>query len=353
MTSTTTSRAAVFRSPGEPLSIERFPLPELASGETLVRVECCTLCGSDLHSALGHRSVPVPTILGHEIVGQVAGVSLDQSPCDVSGTPLKAGDRVVWSVAASCGQCDRCSHGMPQKCRQLFKYGHEKITDTHPLSGGLAEFCHLASGTPVVRIGDDLPVHEIAPVSCATATVAEAVQCATSIANRRILIFGAGMLGLTAAAMARWNGAAEVAVCDVDSERLERASEFGATSLIEWDSISSHKDSADVVFELSGAAPAVEAAVDQLSIGGELILVGSVSPSPPVSIDPERIVRQLLRIRGVHNYTPASLSRAVEFLSETDYPFEQLVDQSFPLEEINQAIAHAVDSRACRIAIAP
>jgi putative phosphonate catabolism associated alcohol dehydrogenase len=353
MTETATCRAAVFRTPDEPLRTEEFPIPELGAGEALVRVDCCTLCGSDIHSALGHRAVPVPTILGHEIVGRVAGVAPDNPPTDLAGAPLSIGDRVVWSVAASCGQCDRCAGGMPQKCRHLFKYGHEEITATHPLSGGLAEFCHLAPGTPVVRVDDQLSDHEIAPVSCATATVAEAMQSVSSIAGRRVLIFGAGMLGLTAAAMARWNGASEVAVCDVDSERLERARNFGATSLLDWESISSHSDSADVVFELSGAAPAVEAAVGQLSIGGELILVGSVSPSAPVSVDPERIVRQLLRIRGVHNYTPESLSRAVTFLSETEFRFGELVEQSFPLEEINEAIAHAVDSRACRVAIAP
>lgn len=353
MSQTETCRAAVFREPDEPLTIEEFQLPNLARGEALVRVECCTLCGSDLHSALGHRSVPVPTILGHEIVGRVTDVSTDQTACDVDGAPLKPGDRVVWSVAASCGQCDRCAQGMPQKCHQLFKYGHEKISDTHPLSGGLAEFCHLATGTPVVRIDEQLPIQTIAPVSCATATIAEAMNSVSSVEGRRVLIFGAGMLGLTAAAMARSHGAASVTVCDIDSARLERATEFGATSLLDWDSIRHHKDSADVIFEVSGAAPAVEASIDQLSIGGELILVGSVSPSPRVSIDPERIVRQLLRIRGVHNYTPDSLSRAVAFLSETDYPFGQLVDQSFPLEEINQAIAYAVESRACRIAIVP
>ena len=353
MTEPDTCRAAVFRTPGEPLCIEEFPIPELASGEALVRVECCTLCGSDLHSAFGHRPVPVPTILGHEIVGRVSGVASDQPPADLAGMPLNIGDRVVWSVAASCGQCDRCSRGMPQKCHQLFKYGHEKITDAHALSGGLAEFCHLAPGTPVVRIDDELSDHEIAPVSCATATVAEAMQSASSIAGRRVLIFGAGMLGLTAAAMARWIGASEVTVCDVDQKRLERARDFGATSLLNWESVSSHTDSADVVFELSGAAAAVQAAVGQLSIGGELILVGSVSPSDPVSIDPERIVRQLLRIRGVHNYTPGSLSRAVTFLSETEYPFGELVGRSFPLEEINEAITYAADSRACRVAIAP
>lgn len=349
------SRAAVFRSANEPLSIEEFVVPPLSAGEALVQVECCTLCGSDLHSISGHRSTPVPTVLGHEIVGRIAEVATERPPVDVAGRPLDIGDRVVWSVAAACGSCDRCRRAMPQKCRQLFKYGHEAITATHALSGGLADYCLLVPGTAVVRVDDTIAATEIAPASCATATICEAVSGCRELRGRDVLIFGAGMLGLTATAMSIHQGAANVTVCDIDPNRLARARLFGATAAIEWSTLSASTLEADVVFEVSGATTAVEAAVSHAAVGGEVILIGSVSPVGPVAIDPEQVVRRLLHIRGVHNYTPDSLARAVTFLTETRarFPFASLVEQSFPLSRTNEAIAFAQESRACRIAVHP
>ncbi len=354
------SRAAVFREVGQPLGIKEFALPVLRPGESLVRVEYCTICGSDLHSVLGHRGVPTPSVLGHEIVGRVSAVSLDAPPTDLTGRPLAVGDRVVWSVAASCRECDRCQRGLPQKCRSLFKYGHETTEQRSALSGGLAEYCLLVQGTAVVKIDDSLRDEVICPVSCATATVSEALRGCLNLEGSRVLIFGAGMLGLTAAAMARWSGAECVVVCDVDSERLTTAADFGATDTLLWEellrqgAIEQPLD-ADVVLEMSGAAEAVTAGLAHVAIGGELVLVGSVSPSPSVSVDPEQVVRRLLRIRGVHNYTTASLQHAVSFLNETHerFPFSELVAETFPLERVNDAIAFAVQHRACRVGVKP
>lgn len=357
---TSKSRAAVFHAAGQPLLSEEFALPDLRPQEALVRVEYCTVCGSDLHSVQGHRGVPTPSVLGHEIVGRVAAVSSDAPPTDLSGRPLAVGDRVVWSVAASCGVCDRCQRGLTQKCRSLFKYGHETTKQRSALSGGLAEYCLLVPGTAVVTIDDSLKSEVICPVSCATATVSEALRGCLSLKGRRVLIFGAGMLGLTAAAMARWSGSEQVVVCDVDTERLKNAVDFGATDTLLWEELSqqntaSQSPEADVVLEMSGAAEAVSAGLSHLAIGGELVLVGSVSPSPSVSVDPEQVVRRLLRIRGVHNYTPASLQHAVEFLHETHerFPFAKLVAESFPLARVNEAITYAVQNRSCRVGVRP
>ena len=357
---TATSRAAVFHEVGQPIRIEEFALPYLLPREALVRVEYSTICGSDLHSVQGHRGVPTPSVLGHEIVGRVSAISSDDPPTDLSGRSLAVGDRVVWSVAASCGKCDRCQRGLTQKCRSLFKYGHETTGQRSALSGGLAEHCLLVPGTSVVAIDDSLQNEVICPVSCATATVSEAIRGCVHLEERRVLIFGAGMLGLTATAMARWSGAKDIVVCDVDSKRLKTAVDFGATDTLPWGELSQKAAAerpleADVVLEMSGAAEAVASGLSHLAIGGELVLVGSVSPSPSVEIDPEQVVRHLLRIRGVHNYTPDSLQHAVEFLNETHerFPFSTLVAETFPLDRINEAIAFAVQHRACRIGVTP
>src|SRR5208283_5552622 len=95
--SPSTSLAAVFRAVGEPLTLERFPIPALAGGEALVRVRCATICGSDLHSWSGRRRSPMPAILGHEMVGEIAGMG-PEGARDYRGRPLQLGDRVTWSM---------------------------------------------------------------------------------------------------------------------------------------------------------------------------------------------------------------------------------------------------------------
>ncbi len=338
-------------------------MPVLQSGEALVRVDCCTVCGSDLRSLRGDRAVPMPTVLGHEILGTVIEIS-DTPPSDLYGLPVCVGERVTWGVAASCGTCDRCRRGLPQKCRSLFKYGHES-SDEHPLSGGLAECCHLRAGTPIIKLGDVLSDLEACPASCATATVAAALRVSGDVRGKSVMIFGAGMLGLTAAAMACVQGAESVIICDLNPQRLRQALKFGASHTLPWSNdreslVSAVRgmagaDGVDVVFEMSGANSAIEVSPSLLDIGGRLVLVGSVAPSGNVSFDPEQIVRRLLRVEGIHNYRPSDLAAAVEFLTahHRRFPFESLVELTFSLDEINEAITCAQDARPCRVAIIP
>ncbi len=358
-----TSRAMVFHEAGKPLELRRYPLPRLEEGEVLVRITSCTLCGSDVHTFEGRRSTPLPTILGHEIIGQVAELPPGREVRDQQGTPLGIGDRVTWSVAANCGGCFFCNNGLPQKCERLFKYGHERISDRHPLSGGLADHCHLAAGTAIFRLPSTLSDAVACPANCATATVAAAMRYVGNCADRAVLIQGAGMLGLTAAAMADSAGAREVIVCDTIPERLPRAVNFGATrtacvndngALLRAtvDDATSGRG-ADVAIDVSGAPAAIEIGIELLRVGGRYAWVGAVFPARPISISAETVVRKILSIHGVHNYGPNDLGNAVRFLERNGsrFPFEELVADRFPLEDANAAFRHAADSGALRVAV--
>ncbi len=359
-----TCRVAVFVGAGQPLELRTIPVPTPSAGGALVRIDCCALCGSDLHTMSGHRHEPTPSVLGHEAVGVV--VATGSPPLhDIDGLPLQPGDRVSWSPVLACGECDRCQGGLPQKCRSLFKYGHALAEGPDPLHGGLADFIHLRPRTTVVRLGADVPDEVFCPVNCATATVAAAFRAAGPVMNDRVLILGAGMLGLTGAAFARTLGASLVVLCDPSPSRLALASRFGADRGLEWltepeafrqrlrDEVGT--ELFDLVLEVSGAAEAVEAACRLGDIGGRVMLVGSVSPSRSITIDPESIVRRLLTIRGVHNYAPEDLRAAVEFLRQTQtrFPFAQLVERTFPLSRINEAVENARQNRPVRLAIRP
>jgi putative phosphonate catabolism associated alcohol dehydrogenase len=357
--------AAVFTAAGKPLQMQSFALPELQPGELLVRVTCCTVCGSDLHTYEGRRETPTPTILGHEILGEVAALPAGPSVCDLDERPLKLGDRITWSIAANCGDCFYCEHDLPAKCEQLFKYGHEAIDPTHPLSGGLAEFCHLAAGTAVVQVPKALSDVVACPANCATATVAAALRVGGGCAGEVVLIQGAGMLGLSATALAATRGAAEVLVCDVDPNRLQQASRFGATQAISVAEGTEALSAAiqdrtagrgvDLAIELSGSPASIAAGLAELRIGGRYVLVGSVFPSPDIPVSAEWIVRRWLSIHGVHNYAPRDLATAIAFLAEAhaQYPLAELVSQSFPLEQAEAAFQYAIEKRPHRVAVLP
>ena len=363
--SQTQVRAVVFSGPGQPLEMRPVVSRPPGPGEVRVRIRCCTLCGSDLHTYQGHRSTPVPTVLGHEILGEVESLGPGEAVSDHAGAPLAVGDRVTWSIAASCHACFFCEHDVPQKCEHLFKYGHESLDSETPLSGGLAEHCLLAPGTTIVKLPEVLPDSVACPVNCATATVAAAVRLGEVKPGQTVLVLGLGALGLTAAAMAHAQGAARVIGCDTNPRRLDMARRFGVSDPIDVAGEPGAFEQAveqctagrgvDVALELSGAIEAMRAALPLLRIGGRFVLVGSVFKSPDLAVNPEMVVRRLLTIRGLHNYTPRDLVAAVAFLAEhhAHYPFDELVEGTWPLEEAEAAFEHAITARALRVAVRP
>jgi alcohol dehydrogenase len=110
--------ARVFDGPGRPLRLVLFPRPALGPGEALVRVRLCTLCGSDLHTFFGRRTEPTPAVLGHEMVGEVEELGPGEALVDLDGESLRIGDRVVWSVAISCGRCFFCAYELRRSARR-------------------------------------------------------------------------------------------------------------------------------------------------------------------------------------------------------------------------------------------
>jgi putative phosphonate catabolism associated alcohol dehydrogenase len=349
-----TARAAFFDGRAGQLELRDVPLPTPAAGETLVRVVGCTLCGSDVHSFDGRRQVAVPTVLGHEIVGEVVAVG--------DGVTVAPGARVVWAIVAHCGGCMPCRSGMPQKCEHAWKYGHQRADAGRELSGGLATHCLLARGTTIVELPETMPLEVAAPAGCATATVVAAFDAAQGVDGRSVLVFGAGMLGLTACAFAKQHGAGRVVAVDPDPERRALAQRFGADEALAPARVfAPERDGGrfdrgfDRVFEFSGHRDACAAAVDAGGLGADVVLVGAVFPDAPIEVSAERVVRGLLHLHGVHNYAPVHLSRAVAFLAQAHrrYPFAELVAGWVGLDEVDQAFARASAGTAVRVGVRP
>ena len=352
---TETTPALVFEAPDAPFARVEVEIPTPGRREALVRVRCCTLCASDLHTMEGRRSVGAPMVLGHEITGVIEAFGRG-GVRDSAGRELGVGDRVAWAVAVACGACAGCERGAPEHCTARFKYGHAAF-ERWPLSGGLAGHALLVPGTAIERVPEGLSDAVAATATCAGATVAAALRHAGDLEGRRVALFGVGMLGLSAAAFARAKGAADVIAVDVDPARAERALAFGATAAVAPSVQRSLKDVApdgvDVALELSGASPAAAEALGALRVGGRLVLVGAVAPAPSIEVLPEDLVRRRLTISGVHNYLPEDLRTALGLLASSDAPFASCVAPPRPLGELEAAIADARRDGHLRATIAP
>ncbi|OYD70340.1 zinc-binding dehydrogenase [Rhodococcus sp. OK302] len=340
------TRAAVWTRDG--IDIRELEIPELGPGDVLVRVSLATVCGSDLHTVSGRRDAPCPSILGHEAVGRVIAIGRGARPQVVGewGHPLAVGDRIVWSVTVPCNRCARCVNGFTAKCVNVRKVGHEPAQGPWTLSGSYAAHIVLPRGTAIALVPDSLPDAVAAPAACATATVMAALEAAGDLTDKRVLIFGAGMLGVTAAAAAVEAGA-DVRVVEPNPSRQRQSHRFGA----------SDDDGAttDIAIDFSGVWTAVDAALQRLDVGGRLVLAGSVSPGPAIAVDPEDVVRRWLTITGVHNYEPRHLSRAVALLATTceKYPWASLVAEPVPLDDVARVLRPTSSPAILRASVAP
>lgn len=336
---------------GTNFETQALPLPALQGSDAIVRVDLATICGSDIHTVSGRRSGACPSILGHEAVGTLVEIG-PEGIQDATGRELSVGDRVIWSVTVSCGTCDRCEVGMSAKCRTLLKTGHEALNGSWGLSGGYSSHIYLPAGITLVSVPGTLPDAVAAPAACATATVMAVVEAAGSLLGQRVLVSGAGMLGLVASAVAAHHKAASVTVSDVNPQRLELARKFGASQTRRADQVT-HAAAYDIALDLSGAQPALEAALSSLDIGGRLVLAGSVAPGPALTVDPERMVRSLLSLSGVHNYEPRHLQQAMDFLVATTakYPWQSLVSPPRPAAEL-PSLMHPPTGNFLRYSIA-
>jgi len=355
------SRIAVFDEANQKMALEEHSVPALKEGEILVRNSFTTLCRSDINTFVGKRQEKTPTILGHEITGTIENFGPKSCRNDERGNRLEIGDRVTWGIFASDPESKMARKGIPQKGEDLFKYGHEKITKESSFHGGLADYIILRKHTPVIKIADTMPDPVAAIINCAVATVAGSVRLAGDLRRKVVAVSGLGMLGTIAFAMANKSGAFEVIGIDIDPERLEKVKEYGVDQTInasnpieaELTRLYTNKRPIDVVLEFSGAAAAMETTLKALAIGGTAVWVGATFPQRELKIDSEYIIRNLLTIKGLHNYNHSDFVRAVEFMEahHESMPFKKMVHSFDSIDSVNDAFEYAKTHNPYRVGI--
>jgi alcohol dehydrogenase len=362
-------RAIFFLGVGEPLEAREYPLPdELEPEAILVKTRMATVCGSDMHSWRGRRPFPTPSVLGHEGVGNVVQLG-KRVARDTAGQALAVGDRVTWTIMAACGRCVFCRvYGLEQKCLDLFKYGHS-VSDVPPyFVGTFGEYVYLKPGTGVFKLPGEMPDETASPLMCAAATVAGGLDRAGVNPGDTVVIQGAGMLGLYAAAFAKAQGAGQVIVVDVLDKRLEVAGRYGADHLLNAEKIEpgglveevmtrTGGLGADLVIEVAGFAKVVEVGVKMLRIGGRYLLHGAVYPDDNFTLPSHDVIIKCLSLFGLHNYSSKHLGMALDLVLQTQdkVPYTELAGPRFPLtaEGVTEALLALENREGIRPIVVP
>ncbi|MBT6136656.1 MAG: zinc-binding dehydrogenase [Rhodospirillaceae bacterium] len=363
---TKTGRAAVYDAPNTPFAIRNYPVRDVEPNEVLVRITMSTICRSDIHSYLGHRPNPCPGILGHEIVGVIDQLG-ENIIHDMRGDKLAVDDRVTWTEFFHHGESHyRDIHDMPQKSPGVRKYGHDLVADDPHFLGGFADYCYILPGTGILKLPDDISDEEATPLNCGVATMISVTEAAEIDIGSTVVVQGLGLLGLYGCAIAKARGARRVIGLDSVADRLSIARKFGADVTFDIDKMDEDElvsavraecppDGADIGIEVCGHAGAVPVGIRTLRIGGRYVIGGLVNPNSTINLDGNLILRNWITLKGVHNYHPRHLVQALDFvMSHRDqFPFADIVDSKFSLDELDEAFARAADRSVLRAAIVP
>ena len=317
--------AAVYVGEGR-IEVDEVPRPEPGPGEVLVEIEACGICGSDLHMVLERYARP-GSILGHEWSGVVTAAPRDSG--------WSAGDRVVGDAAPGCGVCRPCRRGRPSVCLQ------RAPADFGGYSGAFCQY-KTAAADNLIRVPDALAMRPAA-LAEPTAITLHALRLADAHPGDRILVTGAGPVGLLIIAVLRAQGIDDITVSEPSPVRRRQAVDVGATRVVAPDALEAPPmtqpvtEPFAVAFECSGHASAAETALGQLDYAGTLVIVGTGFEPP--RFNQNRLIIFELEVIGAYNYNDEGFGPAVDLLGSGMLPFQALLEpEDVPLSGVMGAM---------------
>jgi (R,R)-butanediol dehydrogenase/meso-butanediol dehydrogenase/diacetyl reductase len=306
------------------ITVEQLPIPEVGSGQVLLRVSHCGICGTDLHLMIEDWGTP-GTVGGHEYSGVVAAIG-----SSVEGWAL--GDRAVGGPGPGCGECRLCQSGRTHLCTGRLAKG------TAMPGGAYAEY-KVVHADALFRIPD--------AVDLRTAALTEPVAVALRGVRRsgvkpgeRVLVTGAGPIGLLTVAVLATSGVSDITVSEPNPKRRRLAEKAGASRTMTPEELERPTGTMALVagpyqyaFECSGRADAMEAGLENLDRAGTLVLSGTGMRRP--QFDPNRLIVHELLVTGTVEYTQDDYRAALDLLADRRLPVDVLIEaEDLPLTRL-------------------
>jgi threonine 3-dehydrogenase len=287
-------KALVKARPEPGIWMEEVPVPEVGPNDVLIRVKKSAICGTDVHiynwDQWAARTVPVPMVVGHEFVGEIADLGSAVS------SQYRLGQRVAGEGHVVCGHCRNCRAGRGHLCRNTLGVGVNR-------PGSFAEYVAIPQHN-VVAIPDDVP-DEIAAIFD---PLGNAVHTALSfdLVGEDVLVTGAGPIGIMGALVAQCVGARKVVITDINPVRLELARKMGVRHVVDASrekladvmQAEGMREGFDVGLEMSGSAHAFRDMIAAMNNGGKVAILG-IAPTA-FEIDWNQVIFKMLTLKGIY-----------------------------------------------------
>jgi (R,R)-butanediol dehydrogenase/meso-butanediol dehydrogenase/diacetyl reductase len=332
-------RAAVFKKLGSPLVVETIPDPTPGANEVVVEVCRCGICGSDLHITEDPIfGAPAGIVLGHEYSGRIAalGKGVDS---------VKVGDHVAVFPVHGCGKCATCLAGVPAWCTQMRIDG-----------GGYGQYS-LAEQHQLIKLPKTLALEDGALVEPMAVSL-HGVALARPKAGARVLIIGAGPIGLAAAYWSKHMGAARIAVTAGSNRRAELALQMGATHFIDPANASPEAVNAalggppDIVYEAVGKPGLVQKCIEYVKPRGTVIVLGLCTP--PDTFMPFQLVSKEVTLQASAFYEVGEFELAADVLNKDPLTPRMMVTDIVGLEAMPPMFeALRQRSTQCKVLVNP
>jgi threonine 3-dehydrogenase len=308
------------------LWLEDVPEPAIGINDVLVRVRYAGICGTDVHifqwDEWAQRTIPVPMVIGHEFVGEIAAVGSNVND-------FYPGDIVSGEGHVVCGRCRNCLAGRRHLCAQTQGVGVNR-------PGGFAEFISL----PMTNIWRHDPKinQEVAAIFD---PFGNAVHTALSfpVLGEDVLITGAGPIGIMAIPVVRHAGARHVVVTDMNPFRLDLARKMGATVAVNPSQTSiadvqkqlGMQEGFDVGLEMSGNAQALSDMIASMSHGGKIAVLGI--PAKEMPLDLRHVIFNMLTIKGIYGREMYETWYKMSVMLESGVDISPVITHRFPYHE--------------------
>jgi len=316
-------RSAVLIEPGR-IEMEERPIPTPSAGDVLVRVSSVGVCGSDTHyfrhGRIGNFVVEAPLVLGHEAAGTIVGVGagVDRS---------RIGERVSIEPQRPDPDSAETRRGHYNLCPHMRFYG------TPPIDGAFCDYVVIGAGY-AHRVPDS--VSDDAAALCEPLSVGiAAVRKAGLDGGSRLLITGAGPIGIVLTQLARAYGATDIVVSDPDEARRAQAKQFGATAVVDPSTEPIGELGVDAFIDASGAPSAVVDGIGAVRPAGTVVLVGSGAES--MELPTQLIQNRELVLTGVFRYAN-TWPTAIALVESGRVDLDAMVTAHFPLEKAAEAL---------------
>jgi S-(hydroxymethyl)glutathione dehydrogenase / alcohol dehydrogenase len=325
---------------GEPPIIEEITWVPMTDDEVRVRLISSGICHTDVAWAAGELFPEFPVVLGHESAGIVVAVGRKVRR-------VREGSRVALGLSHHCGHCFYCETGRPMLCDQRTLVRPRILRDGRPIlqgfgTGGFAEEV-IVGEMSVVPIPEGVPMDVAAVVGCATSTGLGAVLTLAAVpGGSRVLVLGAGGVGLNIVMGCKLAGVERIVVADPNPGRRSLAMELGATDQAESSDEPLRElepEGFEYVFESVGRPEAMELATRMTAKGGTCVLIGAPPPDTVIRLNALEIIGQQKRLLGclTGNVRPdIDFERYFRLYLRGKLDLDKLITNRISLDDINK-----------------